>query len=134
MMCEFNPSTDARDALAMSIVEIAAVAEGVKPFCEGCYTLEGDSCLVLRALSVFERMEEYIDGGYSTPGLEATVDQALPLIEHIKKGHSEQVMAENSEVTEASASLASVTWRLAHSALVSTAPLGVGQAKGGGAP
>ena len=29
MMCEFNPLTDAQAALAMAIVEIAAVAEGV---------------------------------------------------------------------------------------------------------
>ena len=60
MMLRFNPQTEAQVALAMAIVEIAAVAEGVQTFAEACYTLEGDSCLILRALSVFRRTELYI--------------------------------------------------------------------------
>ena len=47
MMLCFNPQTEAQAALAMAIIEIAAVAEGVQTFSEACYTLEGDSCLIL---------------------------------------------------------------------------------------
>ena len=47
MMLRFNPQTKAHAALAMSFVEIAAVAEGVRTFAEACYTLKGDSCLIL---------------------------------------------------------------------------------------
>ena len=46
-MLRFNPQTEAQAALAMAIVEIAAAAEGVQTFAEVCYTLEGDSCLIL---------------------------------------------------------------------------------------
>ena len=61
MMLRFNPQTEAQAALAIAIVEIAAVAEGVRTFSEACYTLEGDSCLILQALSVFRCMELYIE-------------------------------------------------------------------------
>ena len=37
-MLRFNPQTEAQAALAMFIVEIAAVAEGVRTFAEACYT------------------------------------------------------------------------------------------------
>ena len=80
MMLRFNPHTEAQAALTMAIVEIAAVAEGVRTFSEACYTLEGDSCLILRALSIFRRMELYIENGYSTQRLESAVDIALPFL------------------------------------------------------
>ena len=75
MMLHFNPQTEAQAALAMATVEIAAVAEGVRTFAEACYTLEGDSCLILRALSVFRRTELYTENGYTTPRLVSSVEE-----------------------------------------------------------
>ena len=42
MMQHFNPLTISRASLAMDIVEIAYVAEGVRTFDEVSYKLEGD--------------------------------------------------------------------------------------------
>ena len=47
MMLCFNPQTEAQVTLAKAFVEIAAVAEGVRTFAEACYTLKGDSCLII---------------------------------------------------------------------------------------
>ena len=47
IMLRFNPQIEAQAALAMAIVEILDVAEGVRTFSEACYTLEGDSFLIL---------------------------------------------------------------------------------------
>ena len=47
MMLHFNPQTETQAALAVAFVEIAAVAEGDQTFAEACYTLKGDSCLML---------------------------------------------------------------------------------------
>eukprot|EP00957_Ditylum_brightwellii_P044578 3380239-Ditylum_brightwellii.AAC.1 len=81
MMEHFNPHSDEGClVLAMAMVEIAAIALGLKPLAQACYTLEGDSCLILRAWSVFNQMEESINMGFNTPGLEAAVDEALPMI------------------------------------------------------
>ena len=83
MMQKFIPLTLARASLVMAIVEIAYVSEGVRKFSEACYTLEGDSCLILCALSVLIRMELYIDNGYHTPRLEDAVDIALPFLQSV---------------------------------------------------
>ena len=83
IMHKFNPFTVERASLAMNIVEIAYVAEGVRKLSEACYTLEGDSCLILCALSVLIRMEIYIDNGYHTPRLEDAVDIALPFLQSV---------------------------------------------------
>lgn len=84
MMREFDPTTEARANLGMAIVEIAAIAEGLKTFVEGCYTLEGDSCIILRALDVFKRMEAEIEAGFDTPGLEEAVARGVGLIEGVE--------------------------------------------------
>ena len=60
-----------------------SVAEGIRTFAKACYTLEGDSCLILRALSVFRWMELYIKNGYRTPRLEDAVDRSLTLLQSL---------------------------------------------------
>lgn len=112
MMSTFNPDTDARASLAMAIVEIAAVAEGVRPFAQGCYTLEGDSCLILRALSVFKHMENYIANGYSTPKLEDAVDRALPLLQHVELGYVGRVESATKAITLATADVTAMELEL----------------------
>ena len=62
--------------LAMATVEMAAISEGLKTFVEGCYTLEGDSPLILTGLSVFRRIESQIESNFDSPGLEKAVDKA----------------------------------------------------------
>ena len=43
-------------ALGMAILETKVVAVGGKTFAEGCYILEGDSCIILRAVKVLKRI------------------------------------------------------------------------------
>ena len=82
----------------MAIVEIASIAECVRTFSEACYTLEGDLCLILRALSVFRRMELYIENGYRTPRLEYAGGRALKLLQRVESNHVMFVEAENTIV------------------------------------
>ena len=44
----FNSNTEAKANLGMAIVEMTAIADGLKIVCEACYTLEGDAQLILR--------------------------------------------------------------------------------------
>jgi len=106
MMLKFDPTTDACASLAMAMVEVAVVAEGVRPFAEACYTLEGDSCLILRAYSVFRRLEQFIGDGYSTPKLEEAVDRAIPLIIRVESSYTAKVAAANAAVESASGKVA----------------------------
>ena len=78
----FNPTTETKANLGLAMVEMAAVADGLKCFCEGCYILEGDAQLILRAKSVFDRMETNIMGEeLDIELLKAAVDKALPVID-----------------------------------------------------
>ena len=73
--------TDENSArLGMAILEIAAVADYRKIFAESCYTLEGNSAIILRASSVFERLESTI--GIQPPLLQVhnIVEKSLELI------------------------------------------------------
>ena len=108
MMHQFNTLTVAQASLAMSIFKIASVAEGVRTFSEACYTLEGDLCLILRALSVFRRMELCIDNEYHTPRLEYSVDRALTLLQSLESNHGVQVKASNTNFTVASGKFTSM--------------------------
>ena len=46
----FNePDKDTESDLAMAMVEMAAISDGLLVFCESCYILEGDAELILRA-------------------------------------------------------------------------------------
>ena len=102
MIQQFNPLTVARASLVMAIVEISSVAEGVRTFYQACYKLEGDLCVIMRALSVFRRMELYIENGYRTPRIKNSVDIAIPLLQSIELDHVVQVEAENTIVTVSS--------------------------------
>ena len=73
--------TDKNSArLGMAMLEIAAVADYGKIFAESCYTLEGNSAVILRASSVFERLECTI--GIQPPLLQVhnIIEKALELI------------------------------------------------------
>ena len=102
MMQKFNPLTVSRASLAMAVVEIKSVFEGVRTFSEACYILEGDLCLIMCALSVFRRMELYIDNIYRTPRLEDAPDRALPALQSVESNQVVQVEAEIKIFTVAS--------------------------------
>lgn len=53
----FNVDTKGAVNLGMAIVEMAAIADGLKILREACYTLEGGAQLILRAKSVFDRVK-----------------------------------------------------------------------------
>ena len=83
----------------MAMFEISSVAEGVRKFYEACYKLEGESCLIMRALYVFRRMEQYIENGYRISRLGGAVDIALLLLQSVESNHAVQVQVENKIVT-----------------------------------
>ena len=56
-----NPVKDIEAYLEMVMVEMTAVAEGFLTSCEGCYTLEGDAQLILRAKSISNRLNSRVD-------------------------------------------------------------------------
>ena len=105
MLHEFDPSTEAKANLAMAIVELAAISGGLKAFVEACYTLEGDSCIILRALDVFKRIEKEISAGFDTPDLEAAVARAVGLIEEVESDWT----AKCNEANEAAAAATATT-------------------------
>ena len=68
--------------LGMAVLECNVVAIGGKSYAEGCYILEGDSCIILRAESVFQRIEKNIkdDEDIDMNKLKDAVELAVDLI------------------------------------------------------
>ena len=50
--------------LGMTFLELCVVADAGKVFCESCYMVEGDSCLILREENIFQRIKKTIENGY----------------------------------------------------------------------
>ena len=67
-------------ALGMTMLESAAVVDYGKCFAESCYTLEGDSAMILRGSAVFERLEATIGNKCPLVKVHNVVDKALELI------------------------------------------------------
>ena len=84
------------------MLKFAYVAEGVRKFAEACYTLECDLYIIMSALSVFIRMEFYIENGYLTPRLDYAVDRALTLLQSVESNHDVQIKTGNTIVTVSS--------------------------------
>ena len=61
--------------------------------------MEGESCLIMHALYVFRRMEQYIENGYRISRLGDAVDIALLLLQSVESNHAVQVQVENKIVT-----------------------------------
>ena len=82
----FNTDTNGAAKLGMAIVEMAAIADGLKILCEACYTLEGDAQLILRAKSVFDRgREKFMIGQEIQPRLTTAVDKAFPMVRGVEE-------------------------------------------------
>ena len=110
MSRDFGDTPHGRASLAMVIVELAAIDTGLIIFAESCYTLEGDSCLVLRAKSVFERIEAVIDADFECDGLDQAVDRASPMMaaaESHVKANSDSAQATVSTLSDQLAKLKS---------------------------
>ena len=67
----------------MAFLEICAVANAGKVLCESCYMVEGDSCLILRAESIFQRIEKTIVNGCFLPTLNSAVDKTLQCMRNV---------------------------------------------------
>ena len=93
-MSLLNSGRTPKANLGMAIVEIAAIAEGLKTFVES---------LVLRALDVFKRIEDQIASGFDTPGLEAAVKRAVGLIKEVENDWTEKCRVAKDALNEASA-------------------------------
>eukprot|EP00956_Cyclotella_meneghiniana_P040443 scaffold195475_cov39-Cyclotella_meneghiniana.AAC.1 len=67
----------------------------------GCYTLEGDSPLILTGLSVFRRIESQIESNFGTPGLKKAVDKAaVTMLDALEKEWVEKCSAAQILVNE----------------------------------
>ena len=53
-----NSDTNRKADLAVAMVESRAVHRGLKPTVTACYSIEGDSPMVLSADEIFKRVEE----------------------------------------------------------------------------
>lgn len=92
----FNHNTETKANLGLAMVEMAAVADGLKCFCKGCYILEGDAQLILRAKSLFDRMENKMMGGeVDMQKLKAAVDKDLPMTESVNSKLSTELANRN---------------------------------------
>ena len=60
MMNNFSGEEN-KGKLGMAVLECAVVSSGGKTYTEGCYILEGDSCIILCAEAVFKDIERNIE-------------------------------------------------------------------------
>ena len=67
-------------ALGMAMLESDAVVDYGKCFAESCYTLEGDSAMILRGSAVFEGLEANIGNKCPLIEIHNVVDKVLELI------------------------------------------------------
>ena len=67
-------------ALGMAMLETAVVVDYGKYFAGSCYTLEGDSAMILRGSAMFERLEATIGNKCPLVKVHNVVDKALDLI------------------------------------------------------
>ena len=70
--------------LGMAMIETAAVVDYGKCFAESCYTLEGDSAMVLRGSAVFERLETTIVKECPLDNVHKVIDRVVELINKSK--------------------------------------------------
>ena len=68
--------------LGMAMVEAAAICDFGHPLCTACYTLEGDSPLILSAHSVFSKIDQIIESidDFPIPTVEKVIKKAASLI------------------------------------------------------
>ena len=79
IMTEYNGEENCAK-LGMAMLEIASVADWGKVIAESCYSLEGDSAIILRAFAIFKRLEDTIADGSELVKVDQVVDKALELI------------------------------------------------------
>ena len=84
--------------LAMAILEGGAIADSGKSFCQGCYTLEGDSPLIFAAAEVIKRINTDLDANVEMPRVDAVLSRVLDLlteahdyVANVKELHKEAV-------------------------------------------
>ena len=97
----FNTDTNGAAKLGMAIVEMAAIADGLKILCEACYTLEGDAQLILRAKSVFDRVrDKFVIEQEIQPRLTTAVDKALPMVRGVEEIFSNNLAAVRTQLAQ----------------------------------
>ena len=79
MLVEFGKGEKSAQ-LGMAMLEMAAVTDYGKNFAESCYTLEGDSAMILRGSAVFERLEETIGAECPLVKVNQIINSVLLLI------------------------------------------------------
>ena len=62
-----NSNNNKKGKMDMAFLEICAVVDAGKVYYESYYTVEGDSCIILRVDSIFQRSENTIENGYFVP-------------------------------------------------------------------
>ena len=69
--------------LGMAMVECAAISDFGKPLCIACYSLEGDSPLILSAHDILKRIDHIVNAidNHPLPSVEKVVEEASTLIQ-----------------------------------------------------
>ena len=95
-------SDDKRADLAMAILEGCSVADAGHTFCQGCYTLEGDSPLISTAKEALERIMAQFTQDTPFVRVERIVDRVVDLI--LQQGKDNAAINKNDIQAELDAS------------------------------
>ena len=91
----------------MVVVEMVAIADGLKILCKTCYTLEGDSQLILREKSAFDRVKDkFMAEKLFSPRLTTAVDKALPMVKEVEDMFSNNLAQVRTELEQIEGSVA----------------------------
>ena len=94
-----DPDNDAESELAMAMVEMVAISDKLLLFCESCYVLEGDAELILRAKSVFDRIDAKIsDSGSVDNKYEDVLRRAMILMQKVVDRYHKKLTVQKREL------------------------------------
>ena len=110
-----NPNEDTESHLAMAMIEMLAVGDGLLPFCESCYTLEGDGQLILRAKSVFDRLDAKINEELSLLRItDVFIKKFVSLFQVVDDRYCDKIESARNILTETGININTATENLDH--------------------
>ena len=80
--------------LAMAMIETAAVSNAGHPFCKACYTLEGDSPLILSAQQEMNKLDNILDKeSFPLPSVDMVVEKVARLFQEVHSYFGDELVA-----------------------------------------
>ena len=87
-----NSNEDTESHLAMAMIEMSAIGDGLLPSCESCYTLEGDGQLLLGDKYVFDRLDAKINEKLLSPRItDAFITKVVSLFQVVDDRYCEKI-------------------------------------------